>query len=168
MKERIILQNSAGIFLRRNGYYLLMKRSPKKKIAPGVWSCVGGHFEADELNDPLAACLRETREETGIPADRVFNPELRYIIIRRKENIIRQIYIYFGETDISEVKNNDEGTLHWIPEAELLNREFSKTFEAMLWHYKNTPVVDRLVVGVAENADGTLRMNWSVAEDFEL
>jgi 8-oxo-dGTP diphosphatase len=93
MKEKIILQNSAGIFLKQNGYYLLMKRSPEKKIAPGVWSCVGGHFEPDELNDPLATCLREAREETGILADRIFNPELRYIIIRRKEKTIWQTYV---------------------------------------------------------------------------
>ncbi len=58
------LQNGAAAFLRRDGKYLLLKRAPNRRIAPNVWSCVGGHIEAEEMNDPLSACLREISEET--------------------------------------------------------------------------------------------------------
>ena len=169
MNEKIILQNSAGAFLKQNGHYLLMKRSPDRKIAPDVWSCVGGHSEPDEINDPMAACLREIHEETGISKDHIFSLELRYIIVRRAKNAIRQNYVYFGETDVSGIIDTKEGTLHWIHEKDLLNREFTKTFEAMLKHYINMPDKQkRVVVGVAENHFGKLNMTWSVVEDFEM
>ena len=49
MNENIILNYGAGAFLKRDGHYLLMKRSTDKKIAPGVWSNVGGHAEIYDL-----------------------------------------------------------------------------------------------------------------------
>ncbi|MDR2446949.1 MAG: NUDIX domain-containing protein [Treponema sp.] len=57
-------------FLKNNGLYLLMKRSPGRKMAPNVWSCIGGHMEPHEINDPLEICLREAKEETGITKER--------------------------------------------------------------------------------------------------
>ncbi|MGE5654953.1 MAG: NUDIX domain-containing protein [Bacillota bacterium] len=164
----IRLQHGAAAFLKRDGHYLLMKRSPERKIAPNVWSCVGGHMEPQELNDPLAACLREIHEETGISQDHIFNLELRYLIIRRAKDVIRQNYIYFGATDVSELTATNEGTLHWIPESELLDREFTQTFAAMLDHYIHTPAPQRrIVVGTAESRAGRLQMGWSTVEDFE-
>ena len=48
-------------FLTRGDKLLMLKRvkAPNK----GKWNCVGGHIEAGEA--PLAACIREVREETG-------------------------------------------------------------------------------------------------------
>lgn len=48
-----------------------MKRAPGRAIAPGVWSCVGGHIEPNELNNPLSTCLREVFEETGGVAENI-------------------------------------------------------------------------------------------------
>ncbi len=164
----ITLQDTAAAFLKRDGKYLLMKRATGRKIAPNVWSCVGGHIEAEELNDPLSACLREIFEETGITREHIYNLELRYIIIRRHKDVIRQNYVYFGETDMSEFINTEEGELYWIPDSEFLDREFTKPFEAMLRHFASTPDKQwRVIVGVAENSGGMLQMNWSAVEDFE-
>jgi 8-oxo-dGTP diphosphatase len=168
MESKIILQNSAVAFLKHEGCYLLMKRSPNRSIAPGLWSGVGGHIEPHELNDPKSACLREIYEETGIKKENIFNLELRYVIIRRAKDTLRQNYVYFGETDIAKVIDTDEGTLHWIDENELLNREFTKTFDAMMKHYIYYGGKEkRVIFGVAENSNGEPRMNWSVVEDFE-
>ena len=168
MTDRITLENSVAAFLKRDSFYLLMKRPSTRKMLPNIWSGVGGHIEPHELNNPMTACLREIFEETGITEAHIFNLVLRYIIIRRAKNVIRQNYIYFGETDIAKVADTDEGTLHWVAEAELLNREYSKTFEAMLKHSICAPYEKRrVVVGVSENDDGVLRMNWSPVEDFE-
>jgi len=167
MGERVTVFYASGAFLKRDGQYLLMKRSPDKKIAPGVWSNVGGKIEAEDSGNPLAACYREIYEETGIPAEKVFNLTLRYIIIRRAGDVIRHSYVYFGETDMADFVDTDEGTLHWVPEDELLNREFTKTFAAMLQHYVYTPEENYVVVGVAENNAGNLQMSWAAVEDFE-
>jgi len=45
MDNKIILQNASGAFLINGDNYLLIKRSPKRKIAPNLWSCVGGLME---------------------------------------------------------------------------------------------------------------------------
>jgi len=163
----ITLSNSAAAFLVRDGNYLLINRSMQKEVAPGVWSGVGGKFEQYELNDPKAACLREIEEETGITHEHIFNLTLRYIIIRRYRNTIRQSYIYFGNTDIESVADTDEGELVWVCQNDLLNRTYTKTFELMLRHFTKTPDNGCVIVGVAENDNGQCRMNWSSAEDFD-
>ena len=164
---QLTLQCFSGVFLKRDGHYLLIKRSPHKKIKPNVWSCPGGGIEPHEHLAPAEAGLREIHEETGIPAAHIFGLTLRYIIIRRTRDIIRQSYIYFAETDIAQVIDTDEGKLHWVPESELLAREYSQTYAAMLAHYLYTPDPAHVIVGVAENVADTLHMVWSAVEDFE-
>lgn len=163
----ITLSNGVAAFLRHSDKYLLMKRAPNRKIAPGVWSSVGGKMERNELNDPRAACLREVWEETGISAEQIRNLTLRYVILRRYRNTIRQTYIYFGETDAEPIITTDEGELHWIPASNLLNRTYTATFAAMLEHYLTTPDTERVIIGVAENDSGVCRMAWWAIEDYE-
>ena len=164
----IRLRNGVAAFLRNSGNYLLIKRAYNRKIAPGVWSGVGGHIEPHEINDPLSACYREIEEESGICRDKIKSLDLLYIITRRSKSEIRQSYIYFGDTDQTEVTQTNEGELFWIRCGELLEREYTKTFAAMLEHYTKRVQSDRAVyVGVACNAKGNLQMNWSRCEDFE-
>ena len=168
MENKIILQNGAGAFLRNNDKYLLMLRASNREIAPNVWSCIGGHMETNELNDPMKTCLREIKEETEIANGNIYNLKLRYIIIRQYKNIVRQNYIYFGETDTTELLETDEGSLHWINENELLEKEYTKTYTEMMWHFIKTPdPKERIVVGIAGKNSGKLKMNWSILEDFE-
>ena len=129
----ISLRNGVAAFLYNNGNYLLMRRADNREIAPGVWSGVGGHLEPNEINDPLAACYREIEEESGISSDKITSLELFYIITRRSKDEIRQSYIYFGDTSESDLVQTDEGKLFWIPCNELLKREYTKTFTAMLF-----------------------------------
>ena len=165
----IKLRTATAAFLHNNGSYLLMKRSEQKRIAPNVWSGVGGHMEQHELNNPYEACCREIEEETGITGDDIKSLELLYIIVRMKNaDEIYHTYVYFGETMKTETIQTDEGTLHWIPEGELLDREYTKTFAAMLRHYTARRPNDRRVyVGAAGNDSGKLAMNWTLLEDFD-
>jgi len=163
----IILRNSTAAFLRNNGKILLLKRSASKKIAPNVWAGVGGHMEAHEINNPLAACYREIEEETGITQCQISGLTLLYILIRRSVDEIRQTYFYLGETVQTDVIQTDEGELFWIPENELMNREFTQTFTAMLYHHsKRDPNNTAVYVGVADSNNG-FKMNWLRCEDFE-
>ena len=164
----ITLRNGVAAFLRNNDRILLMKRANNRIIAPGVWSGVGGHMEPCEINAPLAACYREIEEETGIVRSRIERLDLLYIITRRRAEEISQSYIYFGETSQTDVIHTDEGELFWVHENNLLKREYSQTFAAMLKHYIARDPLDYAVyVGVAGNADGLLKMNWARCEDFK-
>jgi len=125
-------------------------------------------METNELNDPMNTCLREIKEETGIAKENIYNLKLRYIIIRQYKNIIRQNYIYFGETNTIELLKTDEGTLHWINENELLAKEYTRTYTEMMRHFTKTPdPEERIVVGIAGRLSGKLKMNWSILEDFD-
>ena len=169
MDNKIILQNASGAFLINGDNYLLMKRSPNREIAPNLWSCVGGLMDKNEINDPFEACVREIWEETGISKENIFNLTLRYIIIRRYKNIVRQNYIYFGETNVKEFIDSEEGTLHWINEKDLLEKEYTKVYAEMIKHYKQNKILykDNIILGVSGKESGGLKMNWSVLEDFE-
>lgn len=164
----ITLKNYVAAFLRNSDKILLLKRADNRKINPGFWSEVGGHIEPNEINDPLAACYREIEEETGISRDKISSLDMKYIITRRSKDEIRQSYVYFGETTATDFIQTDEGVLYWIPSSELLKRDYTATYTAMLEHYEGRCQEDTTVyVGVAENVNGKLRMNWSRCEDFD-
>lgn len=57
---------SAGIHVvvKRNGKYLILKRSPDDQHAPGGWDLPGGGVEIRE--QPYETALRESKEEAGI------------------------------------------------------------------------------------------------------
>ncbi|WP_461247945.1 hypothetical protein, partial [Treponema sp. R6D11] len=88
-------------------------------------------------------------------------------IIRQYKNTIRQNYIYFGETDIREFTDTEEGTLHWTEEEKLIEKEFTKTYYEMLKHYLQNKYNDKIVVGIAGKKANKLDMNWAILEDFE-
>ena len=164
----INLRNAATAILFNGDNCLLIKRSPDKLIAPNVWSGVGGHMEPHEINNPLEACYRELMEEAGIPRANIHNLKLLYIIMRRSKNEIRQHYCYFGETSQTDVIDTDEGKLFWIPKSEILDREYTKSFTAMMEHYVvRDPQDEAVYVGVTRNKDGEFIMKWSKCEDFE-
>ena len=59
MKTRVF---TTGVVLRQ-GRLLILKRKPDDDSYPGVWDCVGGHFEKGESAEECM--LREAKEETG-------------------------------------------------------------------------------------------------------
>ena len=174
----LVLQNMTGAFLYRDRdgvrEYLLMKRADDRPIAPGMWSSVGGKMEPEEINDPMAACLREIAEETGITQDKIEGLTLRYLLMRHRGNTISQSYIFFGSTDAEpspDCLESYEGSLHWVRQEEVLTRTFSATHHAMLRRYfAQTPeerAAEGFVVGTAENNAGSIQVRWSVLDWFE-
>ncbi|HVB95808.1 MAG TPA: NUDIX domain-containing protein [Nitrososphaerales archaeon] len=53
---------TTGVALRR-GKLLILKRKDDDDTYPGIWDCVGGHFERGESAEQCM--LREAREEAG-------------------------------------------------------------------------------------------------------
>jgi len=54
----------ANVFIRKDGKYLLMKRSPEKKYAPNKIHPFGGKIDQDE--NPYGGAVREIKEEVGV------------------------------------------------------------------------------------------------------
>ena len=153
------IDNYAGAFLKRDGHYLLMKRSPNKKHAPGLWAGIGGRMDACDQGSPEKTILREIEEESGIAPDKVISLRLMYIIIEAYDGDINQLYIFFGGTSQADIIQTDEGELSWVPEGQLMEREYTKKFTSMLRHYlARCPSDDSVYVGVANN-DST-DINW--------
>jgi 8-oxo-dGTP diphosphatase len=61
MKTRVF---TTGVVLSR-GRLLILKRKDDDDTYPGVWDCIGGHFEEGESAEECV--LREAREEAGQP-----------------------------------------------------------------------------------------------------
>ena len=60
MKTRIF---TTGILLRK-GKVLILKRKEDDDAYPGMWDCVGGHFEEGESAEDCM--MREAKEESGL------------------------------------------------------------------------------------------------------
>lgn len=143
---------------------LMMERSMSRTLNPGMWAAVGGHLEPDELSRPRDACLREIYEETGFGPDDIVDLQLRYILLRNKENELRQQFIYSGVTKRKTFVDTDEGRLHWIPVDQVLNRDrdIPYIFRMALDHYFRLGPSEHVWVGIANLDPSTVqpRVDW--------
>ncbi|MGZ9583727.1 NUDIX domain-containing protein [Paenibacillus marinisediminis] len=129
------MREMATAFFSYNDKLLMMKKKPGRVFSFEFWSGVGGHLEAQEINHPYEACLREIEEETGLKKGDLFNLELRYILLRQKDDEIRQQYVYFGESRHTDVISSEEGELYWIHKNDVENLQISTILKFMLQHY---------------------------------
>jgi 8-oxo-dGTP diphosphatase len=97
---------------------LLMKRGEHRRVFPGRYNGLGGHIERDE--DPLACARREVLEETGLT---VHDLRLRAVYnIDAGEQTGILLFVFTGISQQREpLVESDEGTLHWIPLASVLD-----------------------------------------------
>lgn len=160
------LRNMACVYIFNKDSVLMMKRSKSSRIFPDFWVPVGGHMEPDEINDPLKACLREVYEETGIKENNLKDLELRYITVRRKDNEIRNQYIYFANTTVKTLSDTEEGKLYWIDQSDLLNLKMSVTNKTVLKHYFSNRI-DGIMMGVIDVLDSGVEINWTEIKSFD-
>lgn len=142
---------------------LLMERSETNKRMPGFWYGVGGHIEPEEINDPYSAVIREIYEETGLKDYNVENLKLKYMLLRREGDEAVINYLYFGTANTRNVLQNDEGTLHWIPKEEAMNRKFIDVLKLALEHYFEDEKNDEVMVGVMQKE----KIKWSTLMNME-
>lgn len=132
---------------------LMMKRSPNRTLSPGKWAGIGGHLEPSEIGDPLAACLREIEEETGLRPEDIEGLELRYILLRLNGRDLRQQFVYVGRTGRRDVSATEEGELHWVPRGEILSKDIPYVFRTLLEHWLDSGPSEPLWMGTATLED---------------
>ncbi len=163
----IRLRQMTCAYLRNGSDVLLMKRSDETHIAPGLWACIGGHLEPGEISDPAVCALREIEEETGIAAHQILDFRLQAVVMRRRSHEIRTQYVYFGMTNTRALGQTAEGTLHWIPLADMLGREMSTANRFVLEKYLRDGLSEAVWVGVLGNRDGAPFISWATVADWE-
>lgn len=144
-----MLRNMTTIYIINGDKVLLLYRIGSRVLTHSSWCGIGGHFEANELNDPRACVLRELDEETQIKEYDLEDIKLRYITLRNKNNEIRQNYYFFANLknknlDITKC-NCNEGQLRWINIKEAMKLDMPYTAKYCFEHYfnigKNTDLI---------------------------
>ncbi|GAB4574003.1 MAG: 8-oxo-dGTP diphosphatase [Anaerolineae bacterium] len=98
---------------------LLLKRAANRRVYPNRYNGVGGHIERNE--DPLSGVIREIREETGLEVRDPIFCGASHIDAGTGTGII--LFIFRAESTSRDFRNSGEGTLEWVPVAEVLTRD---------------------------------------------
>ena len=166
----MLLRNISSIYILNNDEILLMKKRSSKLFLGELWCAVGGHFENIELNDPKACIIRELLEETSLNASDINDLTLKYITIRKKDNEIRQQYIYFANlfNKTAKLSECDEGELHWVKINEMEKLKMSYTNTQCLEHYFLTGINDNLIyAGTVMVEKNNPKMVFTPLQDFD-
>ncbi|WP_211748657.1 NUDIX domain-containing protein [Paenibacillus sp. Marseille-Q4541] len=160
------VRQMATAFLFFNEDILMMKKSSSRITDVEFWSGLGGHMEPEELNFPKKACMREIYEESGFEENDLENLDLKYILMRVKEDEIRQQFVYFGKLKRTTFVSSDEGELHWISQGMIKNLRLSKVVSFMLEHYFENPNLDHVMIGtITVDRDEEPQIQWSELKD---
>lgn len=103
------------IFITRGDEVLLLRGAPNKRLWANRYNGVGGHIERGE--DVLGSARRELLEETGLTADR-----LRLcgtVMVDASDQMGISIFVMRGEIETGEPRASVEGTLEWVPFAQV-------------------------------------------------
>ena len=109
-----------------------------------------------ELKDPRAGVLRELREGIGLSTDELEDLQLRYIVLHRLGDEVRQNYYFFARARAgAEITlHSEEGTLAWQELHRLEGLAMPRTVRGMLRPYRSAGRHTRkLYIGVPGKED---------------
>ncbi|MDQ0888860.1 8-oxo-dGTP diphosphatase [Paenibacillus sp. V4I9] len=165
----ITLRQMAVAFLFHENQMLFMQKANNNSFVSGMVIPIGGHLEQHEISMPKEACLREIVEETGLTNDDLSDLNLKYIVLRIKDNEIRIQYVYFGDVKHTNVVDSEEGRLFWVNCEETGTLNVTATTKYILEHYSNTSKGSSDVfIGTMKSNDSQPEITWALLEDWEL
>lgn len=126
----------ANVFIRKDGKYLLMKRSSDKKYAPNKIHPFGGKIDQNE--NPYAGTIREIKEEVGID---IKNLKLEAVILEKTDEkdlpVNWLIFHFSADYDKGEVKINEEGEAVCLSKDEIQNADLFPSVKSIINHILN-------------------------------
>jgi 8-oxo-dGTP pyrophosphatase MutT (NUDIX family) len=95
---------------------LLLRRAPDQRC-PGSWEAVHGRVEPGE--SPVAAALREVREESGLPVERLYNLSRveSFYLHRTDEIVVIPVFAAFVAGDAVRL-SEEHDQWRWLPAAQ--------------------------------------------------
>ncbi len=143
----------ANVFIRKNGKYLLLKRSGKKKFAPGVVHPFGGKIELGE--NPIESAQREVLEETGL---KVNNLRLEAVILEIFPVSVYPtnwlIFHFSADYEQGELVKTDEGEAVWLPPQSIREQKLFPSVKKTIDYILN-PDDGTVFASFKYNSDGT-------------
>ncbi len=104
--------------LKRGDKILIVKRGIRVDTFVGKWSGISGRME----NTPLESVLREIKDETGIPEEKVKLIKEGDQILASGENIDFKVYPFLFEVKEDKIQLNWENTEYrWILPEKIAN-----------------------------------------------
>jgi 8-oxo-dGTP diphosphatase len=121
----------ANVFIRKDGKYLLMKRSPEKKYAPNKIHPFGG--KVDQNENPFDGAVREIKEDVGI---NIKNLKLEAVINELKPDNTRSenwlIFHFSADYDSGEVKTSEEGKIVYLTPEEIKSSDLFPSVKSII------------------------------------
>lgn len=101
---------------------LLLERSPKKKLFPGLYTGIGGKIDIkDGENDPWVAMQREFEEETQIPWNEIGEKKMVAQVSRREKEESILMFVFSGKIEKEKFSLScTEGILHWVKKEDVM------------------------------------------------
>lgn len=153
MKKR--LRNMTSLYLTDGNGILCLYRIGSRVANHKYVGAAGGHFEKEELNDPMACVIREMKEELSLTPEDVQGLRLRYITYRLTGGEIRQNYYFFGQLAQKRPLSSTEGQLRWVSMEEIPSLEMPVSAKHMILHYLAVGRFDeKLYAGITQQ-EGT-------------
>jgi len=125
-----------NVFVRKNGKYLMLKRSPGKTYAPDVIHPIGGKIEPDE--GPFLAAQREVLEEAGI---KIKNMRLEAVVLELKPYKTTGgnwlIFHFTADYDSGKISKTDEGELVLLKNKDILKQRLFPPIREIIGHILN-------------------------------
>ena len=144
------------LFLLFDGKWLLLKRSPHKRLQPNRYTGLGGRVEADELSDLRRSVLRELFEETDLSEDDLTHLTLRRMLTHNRPGEPLTVLFYFtAELKRYALPECTEGTLHWTLPRDFPTLDIIET---------TAQVLPKLVEDVAKPSEQTVRLGVAYYE----